>query len=80
MGILSWVILGAIAGAIAKAIMKKEMSGGKTVLLGIVGGVVGGWVMSLINKTGVNGINIWSAFVAVVGACIVLYIAAKLEK
>lgn len=47
MGIISWIVVGAIAGIIAKLVMKKDDIGFVlTVILGIVGAVVGGWVFS----------------------------------
>jgi uncharacterized membrane protein YeaQ/YmgE (transglycosylase-associated protein family) len=42
------------------------------IVLGIVGGVVGGWLFELFGGTGVTGFNLWSMFVAVIGAVVVL--------
>jgi len=44
------------------------------IILGIVGGVVEGWLMAVLGSTGVTGFNIWSLFVAVVGAVVLLLI------
>ena len=97
MGIIAWIVLGAIAGWITNMIM-----GGKEgviatiilalalvvelavandridrlerlVVLGIVGGLVGGWLATNVFKMGsVDGINIESIIVAVIGAVIVV--------
>ena len=46
MGIISWIVLGAIVGAIAKLIMPGKDPGGiiVTILLGIAGAFVGGYI------------------------------------
>lgn len=76
MGIISWIVFGLIAGAIAKLIMPGEQGGGwiVTIILGIVGAALGGWIGSMLFNVGVNGFNIKSLIVAVVGALIVLAI------
>jgi uncharacterized membrane protein YeaQ/YmgE (transglycosylase-associated protein family) len=76
MGILSWIILGAIAGAIGKLIMPGNDPGGFiiTILLGIAGALVGGFIASALGFGGVNGINIWSIVIAVLGAILLLFI------
>ena len=42
------------------------------IVLGIVGAVVGGFLFSLVGAQGVTGLNIYSLFVAVVGAIVAL--------
>lgn len=76
MGIISWIVFGLIAGAIAKLIMPGEQGGGwiVTIILGIIGAALGGWIGSMLFNVGVNGFNIKSLIVAVVGALIVLAI------
>lgn len=44
------------------------------IVLGVVGAIVGGFLFSMFGAQGVNGVNIYSMFVAVVGAIIVLVI------
>lgn len=76
MGILLWALFGLIAGAIAKFIMPGKQGGGIiiTIVLGIVGAIVGGFIFSAVGSTGVTGLNLWSMFVAVVGAVVVLLV------
>ena len=76
MGILSWIILGAIAGTIGKLIMPGNDPGGFiiTILLGIAGALVGGFIASALGFGGVNGLNIWSIVIAVIGAILLLLI------
>ncbi|HEY4214825.1 MAG TPA: GlsB/YeaQ/YmgE family stress response membrane protein [Steroidobacteraceae bacterium] len=42
------------------------------IILGIVGAVVGGWLFRGFGMTGVNGLNLYSLLVAVIGAVIFL--------
>ena len=75
MGILSWIVLGAIAGWIGSLIVNKTGEGlFRDIVLGIVGGIVGGWVFAAVGSTGVTGFNLWSLFVAVIGAVVVLFL------
>src|ERR1700730_13652681 len=73
MSILAWMVLGLISGFIASKIVNKTGEGFVLdIVLGIVGAVVGGFLFSLIGATGVTGFNIWSLFVSVIGAIVVL--------
>ena len=73
MGVISWIVLGGIAGWIASLIVNRTGEGlFRDILLGIVGGVIGGWIFAAAGSTGVTGFNIWSLFVAIVGAVVVL--------
>jgi len=73
MSILAWLVLGLISGFIASKIVNKSGEGVVLdIVLGIVGAVVGGWIFNTLGHSGVNGVNIYSMFVAVVGAIVVL--------
>jgi uncharacterized membrane protein YeaQ/YmgE (transglycosylase-associated protein family) len=73
MGILSWIVVGLIAGFIASKIVNKSGEGMiRDIILGIIGAFVGGWIFSMMGAAGVNGFNLYSIFVAVIGAIIVL--------
>jgi uncharacterized membrane protein YeaQ/YmgE (transglycosylase-associated protein family) len=74
MGILSWIVFGLIAGALAKWIMPGNDPGGciVTMLLGIVGASVGGFIGTQLGLGTVQGFDIRSFFIAVVGAVVVL--------
>ena len=80
MGFIGWIILGALAGWVAKMITKEEGGLLKNIVLGIIGGVVGGGVVQLLGGSGVNGFNIYSFVVAVLGAIAVIYIARAIKK
>jgi uncharacterized membrane protein YeaQ/YmgE (transglycosylase-associated protein family) len=75
MSIIGWIILGLISGFIASKIVNNTGQGIiLDIVLGIVGAVVGGWVFAQFGYGGVDGFNIWSMFVSVIGAIIVLWI------
>ncbi len=80
MGILSWIILGLVAGALAKWIMPGPDPGGwiVTILIGIVGAVIGGFVSTALGFGTVDGFNIGSVVIAVIGALILLFAYRKL--
>ncbi len=73
MGIIAWIVLGAIAGWITNLIMGGKEGVIATIILGIVGAVVGGFLAGTVLKVAdVTGINITSIVVAVIGAVIVV--------
>lgn len=73
MSIIGWIILGLIAGFIASRIWAGSGQGAVLdIVLGIVGAVVGGFIFSAVGGVGLTGFNIYSLFVAVIGAIIVL--------
>jgi uncharacterized membrane protein YeaQ/YmgE (transglycosylase-associated protein family) len=73
MGIIAWIVLGAIAGYLTNMLMGGGGGVIATVVLGIVGAVVGGYVAGTVLKVAdVTGINIESIVVAVIGGVIVV--------
>ncbi|MDD2220986.1 MAG: GlsB/YeaQ/YmgE family stress response membrane protein [Clostridia bacterium] len=82
MGIIGWVIIGALAGWIASLITgnDKKMGAGMNILVGVIGGLIGGLVMNLIGGYGITGFNLWSLLVATVGAIILLLLANAVRK
>ena len=82
MGIIAWVILGALSGWIASIIMDKNASMGAiaNIITGIVGAFIGGIVFNFIGAQIVTGLNLHSILVSVVGACILLWILGVINK
>ena len=76
MGIISWIIFGAIAGYLAKLIMPGRDPGGLivTILIGIGGAVVGGAIGTTLGLGEVSGFNLGSFVVAIGGAIVLLLI------
>ena len=76
MGIIAWIVFGALAGFIANLIM----GGGEglilMIVLGIVGAVVGGFIAgSVLGIADITGFNPSSLIVAVFGAIVVVFVA-----
>ena len=66
MGIIAWIVLGAIAGFITNLIMGGTEGVIATIILGIIGAVVGGYLAgTVLNVADVTGINVESIVVAV---------------
>ena len=75
MSVIGWIVLGLIAGFIASKIVNKEGEGLiLDIVLGVVGAIVGGFLFNQFGAAGVTGFNIYSMFVAVIGAVVVLVV------
>jgi uncharacterized membrane protein YeaQ/YmgE (transglycosylase-associated protein family) len=75
MTILGWIILGLIAGFIASKVVSGEGQGCLVdIALGIVGALVGGALFSFIGGREVMRFDLYSIFVATIGAIIVLVV------
>jgi uncharacterized membrane protein YeaQ/YmgE (transglycosylase-associated protein family) len=76
MGIISWLVVGAIAGYLAGFLVKGDESLGVIghIGLGIAGGLIGGFLAGLIagGNDYTTGINITTIVVAVIGAVILV--------
>ena len=73
MGIVLWLIFGAVAGWIASLINHTDGQQGwlGNIIMGIVGALVGGFLWGLISDDGFDaGFNLGSLIIAVVGALI----------
>jgi uncharacterized membrane protein YeaQ/YmgE (transglycosylase-associated protein family) len=80
MGIILWIIFGALVGWIASAVM--GTGGGLIwdVVVGIIGAVLGGFLMGFIGKGGVGGFDLYSFLVALLGACVLIAIVRALRR
>jgi uncharacterized membrane protein YeaQ/YmgE (transglycosylase-associated protein family) len=76
MGIIAWIVVGAIAGFIATFIMGNREGIVMTIVLGIVGAVVGGFLAGVfLNLKEPMGINVETIVVSVIGAIVVVFVA-----
>jgi uncharacterized membrane protein YeaQ/YmgE (transglycosylase-associated protein family) len=77
MGIVSWIVVGAIAGILAGFLVTGDEGLGiiGRILLGIVGAVVGGFIAGVLTGGDdyLTGINLTTIIVATVGAVIVVF-------
>lgn len=81
MGIILWIIFGGIAGWIASIIMKTDSQQGLilNVVVGIIGAALGGWVMSFFGYGDVNGFNLYSFLVAILGSVVLIFIVKAIR-
>jgi uncharacterized membrane protein YeaQ/YmgE (transglycosylase-associated protein family) len=67
--------LGLIAGFIASKLVSGSGQGLlMDIVLGIIGAVVGGYLFTALGATGITGFNLYSMFVAIVGAAVLLWL------
>jgi uncharacterized membrane protein YeaQ/YmgE (transglycosylase-associated protein family) len=75
MSIIAWLVVGLLAGWIGSMIVNRGGEGLiMDIVLGVIGAFVGGFLFNMLGHSGVTGINLYSIFVAAVGAVIVLFI------
>ena len=76
MGIIWAIIIGFIVGLLAKLVMPGRDPGGfiVTIIIGILGAVVGGFIGTQLGLGTVDGFNMMSFALAVLGAIILLFI------
>lgn len=81
MGILLWIVFGAIAGWGASVVMKTNHKQGMLmdIIMGVIGAVVGGFLMELVGQSGVTGFNLYSLAVAMIGAVVVIFVGRQLH-
>lgn len=73
MGIIAWIVLGAVAGYLATFITGAREGVVMTVILGIVGALVGGFLAgAILGLKEPMGLNLESIVVAAVGAIVVV--------
>ncbi len=81
MGVISWIVVGLIAGWLAGTIMRGRGYGILgDIIVGILGALIGGFLAgALFNiPDAMNGINITSILIALVGAIILIAIVRML--
>ena len=82
MGIILWIVFGALAGWIASMIMGTNAQQGAiaNIVIGIIGSVIGGFVMSFFGSSGGTGFNLYSLLVAILGSVILIWIVRLLRR
>jgi len=81
MGIIVFIIFGAIVGWIASKIAGTDAEQGAlgNIVVGILGAFLGGIIMNAFGAAGITGFNIKSFIVALIGAVILLMIFRALR-
>lgn len=82
MELVLWIILGAVAGWLASVIMGTSSRQGLLgdIVLGVVGAITGGFVMSFLGQPGITGFDLWSLFVAVLGAIVLISVGRLVTR
>ncbi len=83
MGLLSWVVFGALAGWVASILMGTNRSQGwlTNIIVGVIGAFLGGFLLNVLTGTAVRfGWSLRSFAVAVVGAVLLLVITGARRR
>ncbi len=75
MGLIAWIVVGAIAGFLANLVMGGSEGLLKMIILGVIGALVGGFVAMSLRLGSVDGINVESIAIATIGAIAVVFVA-----
>lgn len=83
MGLLTWIVVGAIAGWLAGKVMRGSSFGLLgDIVIGVVGALVGGWLAGTFFNVpnAISGFNLTTIVVAFLGAVVVLFILRLLKR
>jgi len=83
LGIISWIIFGALAGWVASMIAGTNRSQGwlENIIVGIIGAFLGGFLFGLLTgQSTYFAWNIGSFVVAVIGAVVLLFILRLIRR
>lgn len=83
MGILSWILFGALAGWLASIIAGNNQRQGclMNIVVGIFGALLGGFILNLVTGVGFSiDFDLTSLIVAVVGAVLLLLITGAARR
>lgn len=83
MGLLAWVIFGALAGWVASIITGRNERQGciLNIVVGIVGALLGGFLVQLLTGVGIDiGFNLRSFLIAVLGSVVLLLLVGLVRR
>ena len=81
MGLILWILFGALVGWIASLIMRTDAEQGAiaNIIVGIVGALIGGGISRLLGGSGITGFNLTSLLLAVLGSVVLLFFVRMLS-
>jgi uncharacterized membrane protein YeaQ/YmgE (transglycosylase-associated protein family) len=79
LGIIGWIIVGAIAGWIAEKATSSDHGLLTNIIVGIVGGVLGGFLANALNLQIAGGF-VSALIVATIGAVILLFVLRAIKR
>ncbi len=74
MGLLAWIVVGLVAGWLASQVIPSRFGIVGDTIVGMLGALAGGFLFEEFGSSGTTGLNIWSIFVAFVGAVVLLFL------
>jgi uncharacterized membrane protein YeaQ/YmgE (transglycosylase-associated protein family) len=80
MGILLWIVFGAIAGWVAGVLTGRSLGLLGDIIVGIIGALLGGWLSTALGGPPVNGFNFVSFIIAIAGSIILLLIVGSIRR
>ncbi len=78
MGILIWIIFGAIIGWLAGLVMGDSKSLVMNIIVGILGALLGSWIASMLFDAPIDTFSVWGVVFSVIGAAILIAIKRAL--
>ena len=79
MGIIMWIVFGAIVGWLASIITKSKGGLIRNIIVGLIGAMLGGWIGSFFGLGSVDEFIVEGFLVAVGGAVLLIWILKKLK-
>jgi uncharacterized membrane protein YeaQ/YmgE (transglycosylase-associated protein family) len=79
MGIIIYIIFGALVGWVASEVMNTNGGFIWDIIVGITGAFIGGIIMNIFGQSGVYGFNFYSFLVALLGACILIVLMRRIR-
>lgn len=80
MGLIAWILFGALAGWLASILMGTNEKQGifGNIVLGILGAVLGGFIVNALGGNGAIEFDLFSLLVAIGGASLITWMVQKL--
>jgi uncharacterized membrane protein YeaQ/YmgE (transglycosylase-associated protein family) len=74
MSLVAWIVVGLIAGWLASQVIPSRMGIVGDTVIGMLGALAGGFLFNEFGESGATGLNIYSIFVAFIGAVVLLFL------